>query len=474
MKVTLVYPGIAQIGFDSLGKGTPNTHLVGLGLASLGASIKEKTSHTVDLIDLREMKSWSHFSETLDSRKCDLVGLYVNTVNYTFALKCAEIAKGLHKRVIGGGPHATIAPTDLLDTGLFDHVVTGEGEITFPKILDEIESGKEVDRMVQGETVTDLDELPIPDRDLYNMKAILGSSGISPYPHRYIGILTSRGCPFNCAFCQPLEKILFGRKVRQRSVPNVMREVEFVRDRYKANFIMFQDSVLTIRKEWVQDLCQQMGQTGILWGCQTRVDAVDEDTIRAMKHGGCAVIMFGFESGSDRILKVLGKNTTKEQALEAARLCKKYGIMVFANYMLGVPTETTEDLEATLDLLKKIKPEIHAQSCFSPIPGSYLYDYCKGRDLIVADGYEAFARSAFERKIKGIDYAALGPMRKRMESWKTPWYRHRTYTRCMLSRWNALLREGFFFQTVKEVLLSIPVIERPLKMAAQALKGRPG
>jgi radical SAM superfamily enzyme YgiQ (UPF0313 family) len=470
VKVTLIYPGIAQIGFNSLCKGTPATNLVGLGLAYLGASIKEKSNHKVDLIDLREMRDWDHFTAELRSRESDLVGIYVNTVNYDFAVKCAEIARGLKKKVVGGGPHATLSPTALLDTGFFDHIIKGESEITFPKVLADLESGKEVGCEVHGESVTNLDNIPFPARDLYNMNKILNSPGIFPYPHRYIGIITSRGCPFSCSFCQPMEKNLFGKKTRQRSLSIVIYEVEYVIDKYKANFIMFQDSVLTIRKSWVLELCEKMDNLGIRWGCQTRVDTIDEDTIRALSEGGCVVIMFGFESGSERILKLLGKRTLPEQALEAVRLCRKYDIMVFANYMLGVPTETISDLEDTLYMLKKIRPEIHAPSYFSPIPGSDLYEYCRDRDLIIADRYESLVRSAFGSKIKGINYKQLDVFRKKMGKWKTPWYKQKNYALCLFRRWLELLKEGFTFQIVKEFLLLSPLLEIPIKRVLRVIR----
>lgn len=279
MKVTLIYPGIASIGFNSLCKGNPSTNLTGLGLAYLGASIKEKTHHQVDLIDLREMTGWDHFTSELSSRNSRLVGIHTNTVNFDFAIKCAEISKTLKKIVIVGGPHATLAPQDLLDTGYVDHVVTGEGETTFPTVLDRIESGEEIDKVIPGEPVEDLDQIPFPDRDLYNMRRILNSQGIYPYPHRYVGIITSRGCSFNCSFCQPMERTLFGRKIRRRSVKNVIDEVVHVVDKYKANFIMFQDSTFTVNTTWILDFCHKIADLKIKWGCQTRIDALDEEVI---------------------------------------------------------------------------------------------------------------------------------------------------------------------------------------------------
>ena len=100
MKITLIYPGIAQIGFKSFGRGTPTTNLMSLGLGYIGASIKANTNWDVDLVDLRKMNSWDDFTEELEKKSCDAVGIYVNTVNFDFAMTCAQIARKKRKIVI--------------------------------------------------------------------------------------------------------------------------------------------------------------------------------------------------------------------------------------------------------------------------------------------------------------------------------------------------------------------------------------
>src|SRR3990172_7361564 len=109
MKISLVYPGIAQIGFKSFGKGTPTTNLMSLGLGYIAASIKKHTSYEVDLIDLRRLNGWDDFTVELNARSCDVVGIYTNTVNVEYAMKCAAIARQNKKIVICGGPHATLS-----------------------------------------------------------------------------------------------------------------------------------------------------------------------------------------------------------------------------------------------------------------------------------------------------------------------------------------------------------------------------
>ena len=462
MKITLIYPALAQVGFMSFGRGTPTTNLMSLGLAYIGASIKKNTEHKVDLIDLRKMNGWDDFTRELNSRGSDIVGIYTNTVNFEYAMKCAEIAHKGGKVVIAGGPHATLAPQELLDTGHVDHIITGEGELTVIDVLERLDKGLSVEQVILGRPVDDLDSLPFPDRELFDLDMRLKLPGIFPYPPKYAGILASRGCSFNCKFCQPLERKIFGKKLKFRSIANIIKEVLLLKEDYKVDFIMFQDDQLTQKKDWVLELCAEMKKISINWGALARVDTVDEDIIKNMKEAGCMVLQFGFESGSQRILDFLRKRAKVEQAIEAARLCRENGILIFANYMLGIPTETEEDLDATYRLIKTINPEIHAASYFSPIPGSDLYDYCKEKDLINVTSYDMYARGAVENKLKGVDYQLLDRIKKRIERCSPAWYQERYYASCVMKRWRKLIKQRHSTQALREFISYTPFLDRTL------------
>lgn len=472
MKITLVYPGIAMIGFNSLGGAGHDTISVNMGLGYIGAYVKQNSNHSVDLLDLRDLTSWEHFESELKNGKSDIVGVYTNTVNYLNSMECARIAKKLGKIVIAGGPHATLAPNDLIETGYVDCVITGEGEITFLEIVNDIEKNKKFDKIIAGKKVENLDTLPFPDRDLYNMKRILNGPGIYPYPNRYIGVLGSRGCPYNCSFCQPLEKNLFGQVVRKRSVDNIIAEVKHLIEKYSANFIMFECDTLTFSREWFLELCAKMKQLNIKWGAQSRVDKFSEDVAKALSDAGCMVVFFGFESGSQRILNLLRKGTTPEQAVKAAHLCKKHELLIFANIMLGMPTETEEDLIATYNLIKAVKPELFSPSYYSPIPGSDLYKYCKDKDMIKVVSYEGFARNTFIEKIKGVDYSLVKKYMDAMEVETISWLGSKKYRGHVLRRWKTSMAKGYWFETLKEFVNFTPFINRPARKIYRALKKR--
>lgn len=462
MKVTLIYPGIAMIGFNSIGGQSHDTISINLGLGYISSYLKKNSDHMVDLIDLRDLQGWNHYESELNKRKPDVVGIYCNTVNFENSLKAAELAKKTVKWVIMGGPHATLDPESVLKSGFVDTVITGEGEVSFYKIIEDVSAGKEPDRIIKGEKIHNLDDIPFPDRDLYNMGKILNGPGIYPYPNRYIGIMASRGCYYNCAFCQPLEKMLFGRKVRTRSVENIIIEVKEVIKKYDANFIMFECDTLTTRKSWALDLCREMKKIPVVWGAQSRADTIDDELASAMHDAGCMVLFIGFESGSQRILNILKKEITPKQSIEAGKVCRRNKILIFANYMLGIPTETVEDLEMTYRLMKTIKPELHSPTYFSPIPGSDLFDYCREHDLIKTVGFDKYVRNPTHEKIKGIDYQLLDQYRDKIINCKKTCWTEFYFAKHVCVRLFFLLKNGYIKSFIRELVISFGGVGQPL------------
>lgn len=463
MRITLVYPGIAMIGFDSLGGNCHDTISINLGMAYLSSYIKKNSSHTVDLIDLRDISGWDSFESQLEKRNPDIVGIYCNTVSYDFSLKCAEIAKSQERIVIMGGPYPTLYPHLLIDSGFVDTVISGEGEVSFLNAINDIAAGIQIDKVIQGERIDNLDDIPFPDREIYNMDRILDSPGIFPYPNRYIGVIASRGCRYNCSFCQPLERTIFGHKVRMRSVANIIREVEEIIEKYNAKFIMFECDTLTTEKEWALSLCSQMKRLGIKWGAQSRVDTIDSELANAMSDAGCMVLFLGFESGSPRILEFLRKGIKPQHSIKAANVCRDNKILIFANYMLGIPTETKDDLDMTYQMIKNIKPELHSPSYFAPIHGSYLYDYCRDRDLIKITSCEGFVRNPINEKLKGVDYKLLERYREYLTRYRKEWWQESYFFKYVISRWLFLIRRGYLKTFVIEIvtytsLLMIPAL----------------
>ena len=419
MKTTLIYPGIAGYGFSSVGKGM-EAGWISHGLAHLSAAAKAQ-GFNVDLIDLRALSGWDHFRSEIAARQPDVVGVTMMSVDYNPAMRCIDLAKEVNPDVVTvvGGPHPTLALDEVAKNANIDYVITHEGEITFPKLLRAIDKGNlPRERVIAGEP-PNLDELPFPDRELFlNEWRKAGYTSDSPedpfvpeLPPPFVTLIAGRGCKYNCSFCQPAERRLFGRGVRRRSPGNIIAELEILRDKYHFASFMFHDDTLTEDKDWVVEFCHLYQGHGFTqpFFCQSRADIIvrHEDLVQLMAETGCRGYFIGFESGNDRVLKFIRKGTTRAMNVEAARICRRCGIAVWANYMMGLPTETREEVLDTISMLKKIDPDYYSPAFYTPHPGSDLYDYCIENDLSLITSHDQYRRNPTEIKIKGQDYEFL-------------------------------------------------------------------
>jgi len=174
---------------------------------------------------------------------------------------------------------------------------------------------------------------------------------------------------------------------------------------------MFHDDCLTEDREWVMEFCRAYIGEGFRqpFFCQSRADLIvkNEDMVALMAKAGLKGYFIGFESGSDRVLRFIRKGTKRAQNIEAARICRKYRIAIWANYMLGLPTETQDEVRETISMLKEIDPDYYSPAFYTPHPGSDLYDYCMENDLSLIVDHDSYRRNPDEAKIKGVDYQWL-------------------------------------------------------------------
>lgn len=414
MKATLIFLGVTLGGWGNFGKvGSSEANFVQYGLAYISAYAK-KEGHDLDLIDLRKLHGWEEFELEIAKRSPGIFGISSMSVDFGVALDAIKRIKVISKDsiVILGGVHATVAIEELGKIDQIDYIIIGEGEISFSQLLSKIEEGSSEQRIIKGIS-PDINSLPYPDRDIFDYE---NGELLHPWlPHMetpFVSIITSRGCPFRCTFCQPAERMVFGGKAKNRMLANIIEELKFLRQRYKFKSLLIHDDLFTFNRKWILEFCRMYREEGFAqpFTCQARVDFIvkNEDVVKKMVESGLSCFMIGFESGSQRILDFLKKGTTVEQNRQAAEICKKYNIKIFANYMFGIPTETFDEVRETVKFIRHIKPYHPSPSYLTPYPGTELYNYCVKNNLILKGSYEYYDRSPRRKgKLEGIDYNFL-------------------------------------------------------------------
>ncbi|MDA8226871.1 MAG: glycosyltransferase [Desulfitobacterium hafniense] len=405
-RVLLIYPGLVE-GFNSYNNGS-NWFNHGVGMIS---AVLKKAGYPVSYLDCRKLKDWEEAQAAIKVTDFELALISVATVDFDPAQRLAQIIKekdpGL--KVMVGGPHPTLMTEETAEVEYFDYVFTHEAELTLPQVLKELDKSP---RIIRGEIPSDLDQLPYVDRSL----APHGETTWFPeFPLPYFSITASRGCLYRCTFCQPAEREIFGNRVRKRSVDNILDELEYLAREYGMRSFMIHDDLFTQYYSWVEEFCRKKQERGLTqpFACQTRASIICKrpDLLKKLMDVGLKLVYIGFESGSDRMLQFIKKDTTVRENLEAGRICRELGIRIFANYMFGLPTETEEEMRETTLMIQAIKPYYYSPAVFTPAPGSELYMYCKEHDLILINSSEGYRRDANSGpKIKGVDYAYVAKM----------------------------------------------------------------
>lgn len=412
MDVTMIFPGIALPGFDSFKKKrTIDANFIDHGLASLSASAKAHGYH-VDLIDMRALTDWQHFRAEVRRRSSPVWALTSWSLHYPDVTRAVRIIKEEHEDaiVVLGGVHCTIQTAQVAANSLIDHIITQEGEISFVKLLDRLAAGQAADRIIIGESPV-LDEIPWVDRDLFDMEGELFTPMVPTLPTPFVTTNAGRGCPFKCNFCQPAERAVFGNRVKMRSPQNVIDELHVLKDRFTFGSWMAHDDLFFINHKWMREFCAQYVAAKLTdpFICQMRADLVCRypEVVKLMAESGLAWAMVGFESGSQRILDLFEKETTVEENLKAAEICREYGVKIWANIMFGAPTETRNEVLETVRMVWKIKPDHLSTSFFTPTPGSHMAAEVERKGLAIVDPFNSSCRTPNEAKLKGVDYEWL-------------------------------------------------------------------
>lgn len=321
-----------------------------------------------------------------------LIGISCMSSNFPAGLSVAHEVRTLtDSPIVMGGVHPTIEPWATLQHELVDYVVIGEGELPLVELyrwitgsgnrlpsipgLGYIEDGQPV--LTPRPPLIDLAEAPFPAYDLLPIPQYIADSDRN-FPFRSLGIITSRGCPFACAFCAVHRTM--GRRWRAYPPDRTVSWIRQLLNTYNVDRIWFKDSTFTINRKWVEALCQEVKSASLdfRWVISTRVDCVDRPLLRTMRDAGLETVLFGVESGSDLILRVIRKGTTTADTHRAFRLCQQLGIKTGAYFMVGLPEETLDDIRASFQLAVELQPDYIHWHVFYPLPGSELYDRVVG------------------------------------------------------------------------------------------------
>jgi len=417
VKVVLCHVGIRNIGFNSfynkfdLSFNNIDTYLVPNGICYLGAALRN-SNHEVHYLDLRMMSGWDEVEDRLKEIKPQMVGCGFQTPNLEFAIKLCKIAKKLGMITIVGGPHVTSVPNDSLTYQEFDHIVAGEGEITLPIICDIYDKGEKPSRFYQGEFVSDISSLSLPYLSpIYENVVKLKKCGF---------IVTSRGCPGRCLFCQPVLKKIYGPKIKFRELDHVFKELDYYIINYGIRKFFFMDDMFTTNKKRVEEFTNRLkdGKYDIKYDINARVDFFDETLDIQLASSGCNLISFGFESGSNNKLKLLRKNTTRERNLEVGKLWKKQGKLLLANILVGIPGETESDIEQDYSFIEELQPDAFYFNWMVPYPGTEYYDMFIKNNELMSNDFALYEMNVIKKigLIKGVDYDMIRKWEDKFEN----------------------------------------------------------
>lgn len=334
--------------------------------------------------------AWDKAERVVKEFDPDICGITFTTGAYNSAKHMTDIVKRNNRQtvVVLGGPHPTLMPEDSLREFDADIAVRGEGERAICQCAASIRDGKPLDD-IEGITfktadgriisnpvrprIKDLDSLPIPARDLL----------LDEDKYETIPIITGRGCPFKCTFCASNK--IWGRKVRNRSLENIIAEIEQVAKKFPDKHIRFNDDTFTMNEKRVVGICDLIKERNIdiKWVCYGRVDVMTHRMLAEMKSAGCDGVFFGVESGNKEILESVQKGIKVEQVIDAFDSAKKLGIKASAYFMIGFPSETAKQVKDTIRLMKRIRPTgFCCWNIVTPYPGTELYEVAKKKGVL--------------------------------------------------------------------------------------------
>lgn len=365
-----------------------------LGIGYLSSYLKKNGVESVIIDGLRDKLSQEEILNIILSEKPDAVGITCLTAFYNEVVNLAKLVKKSNIKCVIGGVHPTFMPRDTLSDSGADFVVCGEGELALLRLIKNnfanenirgvysIDNLKDSIEINKGDRIENLDALPFPDWEQINPNSYPRAPHGAVVKNFPIGIImTSRGCPYECAFCASPK--FYNRSIRFRTPANVVDEIRYLVDKFGIKEVHFEDDNLTLRRGHIVEICDLMIKNNIKvsWACPNgiRADRVDDELLDLMVKAGCYYFSYGVESANPQILQNIKKRETIESINQAIGLAAKKGISCQGFFIFGLPGETRATIKESIEFAKKSKLSRAQFLILDVLPGSELWETLKGK-----------------------------------------------------------------------------------------------
>lgn len=367
-------------------------HFIPYNICLLAATIEHDWD--VEIVDAyKKNMTQEEFKHTIADKEPDYVGISVLFNMYGVAAHiCARLIKEVSTDIVTqvGGVYATTNAQTVMEDQNFDYLISGEGENALRGLLLYLNSGgqkmpqgvwyRENGMIVDGghaSYIENLDDFPMPAYHLIDYNSYIYNAdrksidGPTDFP--YSRIFSSRGCPFDCCFCQ-VNKIM-GRNFRPRSAKHVLKEIEWLVKEYGVKFLIFDDDNFLVDRDRAIEILKGLIPLGIKWKALTvAAFFLDDELIELMKRSGCEYICVAIESGSERVLRtIINKPLKLEKGMEVITKLRKEGIFTAANFVIGFPGETWDEIRQTIRFAEECKADYVKIFAAMPLPGTRLF-----------------------------------------------------------------------------------------------------
>lgn len=368
------------------------------------ATLARQSGHRVEFIDA--------IAENLDFKgtlkrigDADAIIMETATSSFNSDIRFADFVKknrpGIKIALIG--PHVTAMPKESMKKPI-DAVVCGEADLTVKEYLDNLEMknkskiqglvwrrGRKIVKNRPRPLISDLDSLPVPDRSMLPMDKYKDSMFPSPFSFYF----TMRGCAYRCIYCLWTHTI-YNKMLRFRNPKLAAKEILDDIDRFKLKCFYINDECFTVNKKHLMEVCKELGDPGIRWGCYFRSDNVDRQMCKMLADSGCEIMRTSPEVGTNEALKIINKGGTAsmEQDRKAFKMLKDYGFEIYASFILGHPGETKETIKKTVEHAIELEPDTAQFAILQPLPGTPFYDYLKKNGYLLTENFDDYLNEA--------------------------------------------------------------------------------